>query len=74
MRSEGTLVDFICPTICTDDALRTFSRRFRAVDVKYAFINIYQVPAFSRYLLASKRQYLKNQNRRACDENLTIAL
>ena len=54
--------------------LYIFSRRFRAVDVQNTFGSIIQVPAFSRYGLASKRLYLKNQNRQTSNENVTFAL
>ena len=54
--------------------LYTFSRRFRAVDVQNTFVSIYQVPAFSRYGPVSNKLYLKNQNQRTCNENVTFAL
>ena len=54
--------------------LHTLSRRLTPVDVQNTVVNIYQIPAFSRYGPASKGLYIHNQNRRTYDENLTFAL
>ena len=51
-----------------------FKQRFRAVDVQNTFASIYQVPAFFRYGPASNRLYLKNQNQRTSNENVTFAI
>ena len=70
---ECLSISFV-PLSLLEMLIHKFSRRLTAVDVENTVVSSYQVPAYSRYGPASISLYLKNQNQRTCDENLTVAL